>query len=338
MSGSPGSGRVAVVTGGTAGVGRATVRELAGRGYDVAVLARGSDGLQATVAEIEGAGRKGLGLEVDVADPAAVSTAAATVEERLGPVDVWVNNAFVGTFAYFDQVTPEEFRRVTDVTYLGQVNGTRAALHLMAPRDRGSIVNVSSALAYQGIPLQSAYCGAKHATVGFTQSLRIEMMHRGSNVQLSLVALPALNTPQFDWVLRRGIRHHPQPVPPIYQPEVAARAIVHVAEHPRRSTWVGLPTYLTILGNRVAPGLVERYLSRTNVKAQQAPDHDPPGAAANLWQPVPGDHGAHGTFDDRAHGRSPIAVLARHRTALAVAGAGAGAVGLLSRFRSRNRA
>jgi len=318
--------KVAVVTGGTAGVGRATARELARRGYDVAVLARGQDGLDATLAEIQGAGRRGLALSVDVSDAEAVTAAADTVEEQLGPIDVWVNNAFAGSFAYFEEVKPEEYARVTAVTYLGQVNGSRAALRHMQARDRGSIVNVSSALAYQGIPLQSAYCGAKHAIVGFTQSLRIELMNRGSHVAVSLVALPGVNTPQFDWVLRRGIRHHPQPVPPIYQPEVAARAIARVAEHPRRSTWVGLPTYATILGNRFAPALIERYLARTNVKAQQAPDHDPPGRSTDLWEPVPGDHGAHGDFDARAHDRSPLETLKNgvieHRGAAAAAGAG----------------
>jgi NAD(P)-dependent dehydrogenase (short-subunit alcohol dehydrogenase family) len=339
MSGAQGGSRVAVVTGGTAGVGRAVVRELVARGYDVAVLARGRDGLNATLAEIEDAGRRGVALPVDVADAAAVRDAAGQVEEDLGPIDVWVNNAFVGTFAYFEDVTPEEFGRVTQVTYLGQVNGTRAALERMKRRDRGSIVNVSSALAYQGIPLQSAYCGAKHGIVGFTQSLRIELRHRGVGVQVSLVALPGVNTPQFGWVLRRGMRHHPQPVPPVYQPEVAARAIVHVAEHPRRSTWVGLPTYGTILANRFAPGLIEWYLARTNIQAQQAPEHDPPGRRTDLWEPVAGDHGAHGVFDDKAHGHSALLAVTQRLhdhpgPALAAAGVAAAAV-VAGRHRSK---
>src|SRR4051812_24487400 len=217
VTGPAAGARIAVVTGGTAGIGRATVRELARHGYDVAVLARGEDGLRATVGEVEAAGRRGLAVPTDVADADAVEAAAARVVDELGPIDVWVNNAFAGSIAFFEDLTPDEYRRITEVTYLGQVNGTRAALRRMRERNRGVIINVSSALAYQGIPLQSAYCGAKHAIVGFTQSLRIELMHRGSHVAVSLVALPGVNTPQFDWVLRRGIRHHPQPVPPIYQ-------------------------------------------------------------------------------------------------------------------------
>jgi NAD(P)-dependent dehydrogenase (short-subunit alcohol dehydrogenase family) len=319
--------RIAVVTGGTAGIGRATVRAFARKGYDVAVLARGPDGLQATVAEIEKAGGRGLAVQTDVADAEATEAAAAQATEQLGPIDVWVNNAFVGAFAYFQDLTAEEFRRITEVTYLGQVNGTRAALKRMRERDRGSIVNVSSALAYQGIPLQSAYCGAKHAIVGFTESVRIELKHQHSRVTVSLVALPGVNTPQFDWALRRRIRHHPQPVPPIYQPELCAQALLYVAEHPRRSTWVGFPTYGTILGSRFAPPLMEWYLARTNVKAQQAPDLDPPSDRMNLWNPVAGDAGAHGDFDDRSHEHSPILAASLHRVP-AVTGAVAGIVGL----------
>ena len=316
-------GRVAVVTGGTAGVGRATVRELVRHGYDIGVVARGEEGLDATMAEVREAGCRALGLSVDVADAAAVERAADRFEAELGPIDVWVNNAFVGSIAFFDAVRPEEFQRITEVTYLGQVNGTRAALKYMTQRNRGSIVQVSSALAYQGIPLQSAYCGAKHAVVGFSESVRVELKHRGSKVRLSLVALPAVNTPQFDWVLHRGIRHHPQPVPPIYQPEVAARAVVHVAEHPRRSLWVGGSTVATILGNRLAPALVEWYLARTNVRAQQAPEHDPPGDRTNIWHAVPEDPGAHGVFGEVSHRHSATLALSLHRRALAVGAAGA---------------
>jgi len=304
--------RVAVVTGGSAGVGRATVRELARRGWDVAVLARGSDGLDGALAEVKDAGRRGMAVAVDVSDADAVRRAADDIERQLGPIDVWINNAFAGFIATFDSVTDEEFRRVTDVTYHGQVNGTRAALEVMRSRNRGTIINVGSALAFRGIPLQSAYCGAKHAIVGFTESVRTELRHAKSDVRLCEVHLPALNTPQFDWVLRR-VPGRPQPVPPIYQPEVAARAIAHVAEHPRRTMWVGLPTALTILGNRVAPGLLDIYLGMTGVKSQQTFDRplsdDPP----NLFAPVLRDHGAHGAFDDRAHERSLQSWVSRHR-------------------------
>ncbi|HWH28335.1 MAG TPA: SDR family oxidoreductase [Mycobacteriales bacterium] len=314
----------AVVTGGSAGVGRAAVRELARRGWDIGVLARGEDRLDAVVREVQACGRRAVGVPVDVADAAAVDRAATEVEAALGPVDLWVNNAFTGAIAFFDEITAEEFERITRVTYLGYVNGTRAALARMTPRDRGTVVQVGSALAFRGIPLQTAYCGAKHAVHGFTEALRVELMHKGVGVRLCEVHLPALNTPQFDWVLHRGIDHHPMPVAPLYQPEVAARAIAHVAEHPRRTTWVGLPTALTVLGNRVAPSLLDRFLARTNVQGQQAPEHDPPGAQANTWHPVYGDEvAAHGSFDDRAHGRSPQLWLSTHRGLLAAAGAAA---------------
>jgi NAD(P)-dependent dehydrogenase (short-subunit alcohol dehydrogenase family) len=321
---SPAPARVAVVTGGSAGIGRATVRAFAARGYDVAVLARGQDGLDAAAQEVRDAGRRALAVSVDVSDWLAVEAAADRVEEELGPVDVWVNNAFAGSIAFFDDVRPEEFERITAVTYLGYVNGTRAALRRMRPRDSGVVIQVGSALAYRGIPLQSAYCGAKHAIRGFTESVRTELMHAGSSVRLCDVHMPAVNTPQFDWVLHRGIDTHPQPVPPIYQPEVAAAAVVHVADHPRRTTWVGLPTALTILGNLLVPALLDRFLARTNVEAQQNPDMGAPSDDVNLWEPVPGDHGAHGSFDDAASWRSPASVLGRHRTggaALAAAAA-----------------
>lgn len=330
--------KVAVVTGGTAGVGRATVRELARRGFDVAVLARGEDGLRATADEVRAAGRRALAVPTDVADHAQVEAAADRVEAELGPIAVWVNNAFTGSIAFFADLTPAEFERITDVTYLGQVNGTRAALARMRPRDRGNIVQVSSALAHQGIPLQSAYCGAKHAIVGFSQSVRIELRNQGSAVTISQVALPGLNTPQFGWVLRRGIRHHPQPVAPIFQPEVAARAIGHVAEHPRRSTWVGHSTFETILGSRVAPWFMEWYLARTNVTAQQAPDHDPAPDRTNLWEPVAGDAGAHGDFDDEATSHSPVLAVTLHRGRTAALGAGAlAASGLVAAAVGRRR-
>jgi short-subunit dehydrogenase len=320
----------AVVTGGTAGVGRAVVRELATRGWDVAVLARGEERLAETAEEVRTAGRRAVALQVDVARSEEVERAADQVEDALGPIGLWVNNAFTGAIAFFDEVTAEEYQRITEVTYLGFVNGTRAALRRMTPRNTGTIIQVGSALAHRGIPLQSAYCGAKHAIKGFTESVRVETMHKGLAIEVCQVDLPALNTPQFDWVLHRGVRHHPMPVAPIYQPEVAARAIAHVAEHPRRSMWVGLPTALTVLGNRVAPALLDRYLARSNVKGQQSPEHDPPGGQANTWQPVyGGDVAAHGSFDDMAHAHSPAAWASRNRT---LVGAGlAGGTGLLLR-------
>jgi len=309
---------VAVVTGGTAGVGRATVRRLAREGWDVGILARGQDRLDAAADEVRELGRRCVAVRADVADAAAVEAAADRITDQLGPIDVWVNCAFTGAIALFDDVTPQEYERITAVTYLGFVNGTRAALARMAPRDRGTIIQVGSALAFRGIPLQSAYCGAKHAIVGFSESVRTELLAKGSAVQLCMVHLPAVNTPQFDWVLHRGIEHHPQPVPPIYQPEVAAQAIAHVARRPRRTMLVGLPTVLTILGNRIAPALLDRYLARSNIDAQQSPAHDPPGASANTWEPVGGsDIAAHGAFDDAAYAHSPELWLSRHRGLMA---------------------
>jgi NAD(P)-dependent dehydrogenase (short-subunit alcohol dehydrogenase family) len=310
---------VVVVTGGTAGIGRAVVREFAGRGYDVAVLARGEDGLEAAVADVEEAGGRGLAVPTDVADTAAVDEAARRAEAELGPISVWVNNAFTGSITFFEDLAPDEYRRITEVTYLGFVNGTRAALRHMVPRRRGVVIQVGSALAFRGIPLQAAYCGAKHAIVGFTESVRTELLHRGSPVRLCEVHLPGVNTPQFDEVLHRGVVHQPRPVAPVYQPEVAARAIAEVARRPRRSTWVGMSTVATILGNRVAPWLMDRYLARTAVTGQQDPAHDPPAARTNTWRAPAGDLGAHGEFDDEAHAHSPQAWLVRHR-GLALAG------------------
>ncbi|MBW3639005.1 MAG: SDR family oxidoreductase [Actinobacteria bacterium] len=322
-TGPPGT---AVVTGGTAGIGRATVRRLAARGWDVAVLARGQERLDATVREVQDAGRRALGISVDVADSAAVEAAAGRVESELGPIDLWVNNAFTGAIAFFDDIEPEEFERITAVTYFGCVNGTRAALRRMTPRNRGTIIQVGSALAFRGIPLQAPYCGAKAAIENFTESLRVELEYKRSAVEICQVHMPGVNTPQFDWVLHRGIEHHPMPVPPIYQPEVAARAVAHVAEHPRRTMWVGLPTALTILGNRVAPSLLDWFLAKTNVQGQQSPEHDPPGGQSNTWKPVYGaEVKAHGSFDEQAHAHSPELWISQHRGLLCtglVGGAG----------------
>ncbi len=308
---------VVVVTGASAGVGRATARAFARRGADVALLARGTDGLKAARSEVEAMGRRALDIAVDVARADDLEQAAAAVEAELGPIDIWVNNAMVSVFAPFAEMTPEEFRRVTEVTYLGYVYGTMAALRRMFPRDRGCIIQVGSALAYRGIPLQSAYCGGKHAIEGFTEALRCELLHDGSRIQLSMVQMPALNTPQFHWV-KTNLANHPQPVPPIYQPELAAKAIVWAAGHDRREVNLGWPTTLTVLANRAVPGLLDRYLARTGYRSQQAPWPIEPDRPHNLWQPVEGDHGAHGEFDARAHARTLQWWVTRNRRWLGV--------------------
>jgi NAD(P)-dependent dehydrogenase (short-subunit alcohol dehydrogenase family) len=313
-------GQVVFVTGGTAGVGRATVREFATRGYSVGVLARGPDGLEATRRELESLGARVLALPTDVADARAVEYAAEEIERSLGPIDVWVNNAMTSVFSPVRELEAEEVRRVTDVTYLGTVNGTLSALKRMLPRDRGVIIQVGSALAYRAIPLQAAYCGAKHAIVGFTESLRTELLHDDSAVQVCNVHLPAMNTPQFDWVKSR-LPNEAQPVPPIYQPEVAARAIAHVAEHPRREMLVALPTWKAVLGDKVAPGALDHYLARNGFESQQTDEPRDPADPNNLWDPVPGDHGARGRFGDRSTDRSPMLWVSMHRELLAAAGA-----------------
>jgi len=332
LTGPPGPRGVAVVTGGSAGLGRAIVRAFAGAGYDVAVLARGEDGLAGAVADIAAAGRRGLGIVTDVAEHAQVDAAADRVESELGPIEVWVNDAMVGVFAEFMKVAPEDFERATAVTYLGFVNGTRAALRHMTARDRGVLVQVGSALAFRGIPLQAAYCGGKHAMVGFTESVITELLHNNSKIRVCMVHMPALNTIQFNWV-RNDLPHHPQPVPPIYQPEVGARAVLHVALHPRRTTWVGLPTAATIVGNRLVAPLIDRYLARTGFSGQQSPKDHRPAIGDNLYTPVPGDHGAHGDFDSRAFSRSPELAVSLHRRAALSALAGTAAVFAVLRAR-----
>jgi NAD(P)-dependent dehydrogenase (short-subunit alcohol dehydrogenase family) len=318
---------VAVVTGGTAGLGRATVRELAARGWDVAVLARGEDGLDGTVADVDLIGRRALGIVTDVADRAAVESAADRVEAELGPIELWVNNAMTGVFGEFLDTDPDDFERTTHVNYFGFVNGTRAALSRMTARDRGHIVQVGSALAHRGIPLQAAYCGAKHAVQGFTESVTTELIHSGSSVRLSTVDMPALNTIQFNWV-RSRLPDHPQPVPPIYEPEVGARAIADVADRPRRRTWVGGSTVLTVLGNRVAPWFMDRYLADSAYSGQQAPEKAEPMLPDNLYSPVPGDHGARGIFSDDASESSPQTwMIANRRATAAIAAGVTGVVG-----------
>lgn len=329
---------VAVLTGGTAGIGRATVREFAAHGYDVAILARGQAGLDGAVADVERTGRRGLGIPTDVADHEAVEAATDRIEAELGPIDVWVNCAFVGALALFWDTTPEEFRRMTDVTYYGQVHGTRAALRVMRARNAGSIVNVSSAMAYRGIPLQSAYCGAKHAIKGFTESVITELRHDHSAVTIGLVTLPGVNTIQFDWNLNK-MPKHPMPVPPTYQPEVCARSIVFSAEHPRRNMWVGVPTAYTVLGNRVAPRFIDWYLGKTGVRSQQTDAADP-RYGSNVFEArdAEQDRGARGSFDAQAHDRDPVSFVARNRAASlggALATAGALAVGVATVLKRR---
>lgn len=321
----PGRREVVVVTGASSGIGRAIAKEFGAHGASVALLARSPEGLEGAGRDVEAAGGKALALPTDVADADQVEAAAKAAEEAFGPIDVWVNDAMTTVFAEFLQIEPKEYERATDVTYHGTVWGTQAALRRMKERDRGSIVLVGSALAYRGIPLQSAYCGAKHAIKGFFESLRCELRHDGSNVRLSMVQLPGLNTPQFEHCLAKTAKH-PMPVPPIYQPEVAARAVYWAAHHDRRELYVGLPTVYTILGNKVAPWFAEWYLARTAFAGQQMQDVPlDPDRPANLFEPVPGDPGAHGRFDDPAHARSPQTWCATHRGVLGLTAAATGA-------------
>jgi NAD(P)-dependent dehydrogenase (short-subunit alcohol dehydrogenase family) len=303
---------VAVVTGGSAGLGRAIVRELADRGWDVAVLARGADGVDGATRDAEQLGARAIGIEVDVSDRRALEEAADRVERELGPIGVWVNNAMVSVFQQFASTDPDDFERVIDVDFLGFVNGTRAALHRMAPRDRGAIIQVGSALAHRGIPLQAAYCSAKHAIKGFTESLAAELAHEGSRITLSEVDMPAMNTMQFSWV-KSGLPEHPQPVPPIYQPEVGARVVADVAARPRRRVWVGESTVMTIWGNRLAPRAADRKAATGGFDGQQTDTVHEPMLGPNLYEPVPGDHGAHGVFGDRALSVTPETWFIRHR-------------------------
>ena len=307
--------KTVVITGASAGIGRATATEFARNGYDVALIARNQQRLDTAAAECRQLGVRALPLSADVADFPALEAAASRVEQELGPIDVWVNNAMATIFAPVASITPEEFRRATEVTYLGQVHGTMIALQRMRPRNRGTIVNVGSALSYRAIPLQSAYCGAKYAVRGFTDSLRSELLHDGVNIHLTMVHLPAVNTPQFDWALNK-MPSRPQPVPPIFQPEVPARAIVFAASARRREIWVGMPTVKTILANRLVPGLLDRMLAKIGYSGQLTNEPKPPDAPANLFETASGPYGAHGRFDNRAQDRSWEFFASRHRSAL----------------------
>lgn len=317
--------QVVVVTGASAGVGRAVARAFARQGARVALLARGLPGLEAARHEVEALGGEAMVLPLDVADADAVEAAAGQIERALGPIDVWVNNAMVTVFSPFSRLTADEFRRVTEVTYLGSVWGTMAALRRMRERDRGTIVQVGSALAYRGIPLQAPYCGAKHALMGMVDSVRTELLHDGSKVRISVVQLPAVNTPQFDWC-RAKLHRAPQPVPPIYQPEVAARTILRAAATGRREYWVGQSTVNAIVGNKLAPAVADRVAADRAWEGQLTEQPVPSDRPDNLFHAVDGDWGAHGRFDDRASGFSLQAWASRHRGGALAAAAVAGVV------------
>jgi NAD(P)-dependent dehydrogenase (short-subunit alcohol dehydrogenase family) len=331
--------RTVVVTGASGGIGRASAIGFGARGDTVVLLARGETGLDGAADEVRRAGGTPVPMSVDVADADAVAEIADHVERDVGAIDVWVNDAFSSVFAPFSKIKPEEFKRATEISYLGYVYGTMAALRHMKPRDRGTIVQVGSALAYRGIPLQTAYCGAKHAVQGFHESLRCELLHEKSNVHVTMVQMPAVNTPQFSWLLSK-LPHHAQPVPPIYQPEFAARAVLFASDHPRRREyWVGSSTMGTLAANAIAPGLLDRYLGRTGFGSQQTSDKQDPHAPSNLWEPADGADGkdftAHGVFDDRAHTRDPQLWASQHHGAVAALAGAALATGALLWRRGR---
>jgi NAD(P)-dependent dehydrogenase (short-subunit alcohol dehydrogenase family) len=329
-----------VITGASAGIARATAALYGRRQANVALLARGQAGLAAAAADVRDGGGQALVLQADVADPDQVNDAAGQAEDAFGPIDVWINVAFTSVFAPFTQITPAEFKRVTEVSYLGYVYGTMAALDRMAPRDQGTIVQVGSALGARSIPLQSAYCGAKHAINGFTESVRCELLHEHSNVHITVVQMPAVNTPQFSWV-RSRLPRQPQPVPPIYEPELAARGIAFAADHPeRKQYWVGETTAVTIAAQKFAAPLLDRYLARTGYDSQQTSEPASPGRPDNLWKPVDepagSDHGAHGAFDSRSHDHSPQLWASQHARQLWAGAAVLGLGGVLAgRRRSR---
>jgi NAD(P)-dependent dehydrogenase (short-subunit alcohol dehydrogenase family) len=322
---------VVMVTGSSGGVGRAIAHAFAKRGAAVGLLARGEDGLEGCRAEVESLGGRALVLPADVSHAEEVEAAAGALEERFGPIDVWVNDAMATVFAPFMETTAEEFTRATEVTYLGAVYGTMVALKRMVPRDRGTVVQVGSALAYRAIPLQSAYCGAKFAIRGFTDSVRTELMHDKSRVWITMVQLPAVNTPQFNWC-RSKLPDHPMPVPPIYQPEVPAETVYYAAHHHRREVFCGGPAVMAILGNKLLPGVADHYLARTGFRSQQIPDLPVPADRPNnLFEPVPEQSATHGMFDDQAKTVSYQAWATTHRSAVVGAAIGglAAAAGLV---------
>jgi short-subunit dehydrogenase len=325
---------VVVLTGASGGVGRATARKFGANGAKVALIARGRNGLEAAAREVEEAGGQAMVLPIDVANYEQVDAAASSVEDALGPIDVWINDAMVTVYAEFLDIEADEFKRATEVTYLGMVWGTKAALKRMVPRNNGSLVQVCSAMSYRGIPLQAPYCGAKHACKGFTESVITELKHHKSKVMVSMVQLPGLNTTQFTWG-RTKFPKQTMPVPPMYQPEVAADAIHYAAHHKRRQIYVGLPTVMNILGERTVPWLLDWYLARSGYKSQMTDQDLEPNGHDNLFEPVDEDRGAHGPFDKQAHSLSPQYELSKHRRkvfgGLGIAAAGAGAIALRAR-------
>lgn len=320
---------VVVITGASAGIGRATARRFARNGARIGLLARGAEGLDGARRDVETLGGEALPIPTDVSDPEQIEAAASKVEERFGPIDIWINNAMVSVFSPVKEMQPEEYRHVTDVTYLGCVYGTLSALKRMLPRDHGTIVQVGSALAFRGIPLQSSYCGAKHAVQGFTESLRTELLHDHSRVWVTMVHLPASNTPQFNWVKSR-LPRKPQPYPPVFQPEVPAEAIYYAAHHRRREMFVGWPTVKTVIGNRLVPGYVDRVLAKTGYEGQQYNGLVEPDRRDNLWKPVPADFGAHGDFDEGAKPSSWVLWVDMHQKLIAIGLSAAVAIGFVA--------
>ncbi len=320
---------VVVVTGASAGVGRAVVRRFAKDGVKIGLIARGMDGLRATAREVEDLGSEPLILPCDVADNDAVEAAAQKVEDTFGPIDIWINVAFAGILSRFIDIEPKDYERVTQVTYLGQINGARAALRRMVARNKGVLVLTGSALAYRGIPLQSAYCGAKHAIQGFQDSIRSELIHDDSDVHVTMVQLPGVNTPQFDW-MKTNLPNQPRPASPPYQPEVAAEAIHLAAHHRRKEVQVGVSSWEAIWANKFFSPILDRYLARTGFSGQQGPDPVRPDRQNNLYEPVPGDHGAHGRFDSTAKSWSPQLVVTKNRNLIAAGVAAAALSGLVA--------
>lgn len=310
--------QIVVVTGASAGVGRATALAFGKMGMSVGLISRNQERLESLKKEIEAVGGRAFIVIADVADQEKVENAAQMIEDQLGPIDIWVNNAMTSVFCFFKDIPPSAFKRVTEVTYLGFVYGTQAALKRMLKRDKGIIIQVGSALAFRGIPLQSAYCGAKHAIQGFTESVRTELMHEKSHVKITVVNMPALNTPQFNWV-KSYLPRKPQPVPPIYQPEVAANAIVWAAFHYRRKWYVGISTLIAVWGNKIAPWYADWYLARNGVASQQYNGEADPNRPNDLFESVNGPYGAHGDFDKRAYPRSPYLWISQHRRLILLA-------------------
>jgi NADP-dependent 3-hydroxy acid dehydrogenase YdfG len=304
--------KVVVITGASAGLGRALARKCAAHGAKIGLIARGIDGLEAAKKEVEELGSEALVVPTDVSDYDAVEKAANMIEEKLGPIDIWINNAMVSVFGPLMKMSPDEFKRVTDVTYLGQVYGTMAALKKMRLRDKGKIILIGSALAYRGIPLQSAYCGAKHAIHGFFESIRAELLHDNSNIKLCMVQMPAMNTTQFGFV-KSYLPNKPKPMGTIYEPEAGANAVLYAATHDDREVYYGFSTYKAIIGNKIVPAYLDEYLAKTGYSGQQTNEPEKENKKNNLWEPIPGDHGARGPFDKDAINFSPLFIAKKNK-------------------------